>query len=196
MIVNGASDMEVIGEASDGHEAIELAIELKPDIVLMDISMPKLNGITAAATLKRRLPSVSIITLTRHTDDAYLRELFQAGVSGYVLKQSSATELVNAIRTVAAGDTFLDPAMTGMVFGGFGDRRTQGQDGVIKLTTREEAVLHDIARGYSSREIAEKLDISAKTVDAFKATAMKKLKITTRHEIIRYAILRDWMTDD
>lgn len=196
MIVNAESDMEVIGEAADGHIAIELAMELNPDIILMDISMPNVNGLTAAATLKRRSPDIKIVTLTRHTDEAYLQELFHAGVSGYVLKQSSATQLVGAIRTVAGGGKFLDPAVTGKVFAGYGERnQLRGEKSSTALTSREEQVLHDIAVGYSNREIADKLDISVKTVESYKASALQKLGISTRRDIVRYAILRDWMQE-
>lgn len=196
MLVNDQNDMNVVGEASDGREAIELAKELTPDVVLMDISMPKLNGLTAAATLKRVMPDVKILTLTRHTDEAYLQELFQAGVSGYVLKQTAVEQLVSAIRTVASGEQFLDPAVTGKVFAGYGERhRLRGEKSNTALTTREEEVLHDIALGYSNREIAEKLEISTKTVEAHKSSALQKLNISTRRDIIRYAILKGWMIE-
>jgi two-component system, NarL family, response regulator NreC len=195
MIVNAEDDMEIVGEAADGHEAIELARKLKPDIVLMDISMPTLNGLRAAATLKRVEPNIKILTLTRHTDEAYLQELFEAGVSGYVLKQSSARQLVTAIRTVAEGGSFLDPAITAKVFSGYGERHQLRGEKKTTLTTREEEVLRDVALGYSHREIAERLGISAKTVDAHKSSAMEKLSLKTRSDIVRFAILRGWMQE-
>ena len=196
MIVNDEADMEVVGEAGDGRAAIELAKQLKPDIVLMDISMPELNGLRAAATLKRVMPDTKIVTLTRHTDDAYMQELFQAGVSGYVLKQSSATELTKAIRTVADGGQYLDPALTAKVLLGFGEKtRLRGERASHKLTSREQEVLHDIALGYSNKEIAEKLGISVKTIETHKNSSMQKLGLTSRRDIVRYAILRGWMKE-
>jgi two-component system response regulator NreC len=195
MIVDAQKDMEVVGEAGDGRAAIEMAKELNPDVVLMDISMPKLNGLKAAATLKRVMPDIKILTLTRHTDEAYLQELFQAGVSGYVLKQSSSSHLIDAIRSVMKGDNYLDPAVTGKVFSGYAEKNHLRGEKTTKLTAREEEILHDIAVGYSNREIAEKLEISVKTVETYKAAALQKLKISTRREIVRYAILRGWMQE-
>lgn len=195
MIVNSQDDMEVVGEAGDGRTAIDLAKELHPDVVLMDISMPELNGLKAAATLKRVLKDIKILTLTRHSDEAYMQELFQAGVSGYLLKQSASSELTRAIRTINRGENFLDPAVAGKVFSGYGaDRpKLRGERDNASLTNREEEVLCDIALGYSNREIADKLSVSVKTVETHKANAMQKLSISTRREIIRYAILKGWM---
>ena len=195
LIVNSEKDMEVVGEAADGRMAIALAKELEPDIVIMDISMPVLNGLKAAATLKRVQPEIKIVTLTRHTDEAYLQELFQAGVSGYVLKQSASTELTRAIRTVASGESFLDPAITGKVFDAYGQQSRLRGENKTALTVREEEVLHDIALGYSNREIGEKLDISVKTVESYKSSGMQKLGISARRDIIRYAILKGWMVE-
>lgn len=197
MIVNAQSDMDVVGEAADGREAIAMAKDLEPDVILMDVSMPNLNGLKAAATLKRLMPEIKILTLTRHTDEAYLQELFQAGVSGYVLKQSSSIHLIEAIRTVMKGESYLDPAVTGKVFAAMGEatQRLRGERRSTSLTTREEQVIRDIALGFSNREIAEKLDISTKTVESYKANAMDKLSISSRREIIRYAILRGWMQE-
>jgi DNA-binding NarL/FixJ family response regulator len=196
MIVNSQDDMEVVGEAGNGREAIELAKALHPDVVLMDISMPELNGLKAAATLKRIMSDTKILTLTRHSDEAYMQELFQAGVSGYLLKQSAASELTRAIHTVMRGENFLDPAVAGKVFSGYADRpKLRGERDNASLTNREEEVLCDIALGYSNREIADKLGVSVKTVEAHKSNAMQKLSISTRREIIRYAILKGWMQE-
>jgi two-component system response regulator NreC len=196
MIVDAQSDMEVVGEAGNGREAIKMSQDLHPDVVLMDISMPELNGLKAAATLKRIMPETKILTLTRHSDEAYLKELFQAGVSGYLLKQSAASELTRAIRTVMNDESFLDPAVAGKVFAGYGERqKLRGEKNNAALTVREEEVIHDIALGYSNREIAEKLDVSVKTVEAHKTNAMQKLNIATRRDIIRYAILKGWMQE-
>ena len=198
LIVASQDDMEVCGEAGDGRAAIELARASQPDIVLMDISMPELNGLLAAAKLIRIQPAVKILTLTRHTDTAYLNELLQAGVSGYVLKQSAPSELIHAIRIVASGGKYLDPAITGTVLDGYLGRQSKlrGEEIGESLTGREQEVLRDIALGYSNQEIADKLGLSVKTVEAHKANCLKKLNIKSRKDIISYAILRGWMQEN
>jgi two-component system response regulator NreC len=198
LIIDGQEDMQVCGEAANGREAIRLAQLLTPDVLLMDISMPELNGLTAAAKLKRVAPAIKILTLTRHTDDAYLQELMQAGVSGYVLKQSAANELLRAIRAIAAGGNYLDPAMTGKVFGNYvgkSTRRPRGETRGTTLTDRESEVLRHIALGYSNKEIADKMDISVKTAESHKANCLRKLNMKSRKEIISYAILQGWMNE-
>ncbi|MCD9188317.1 MAG: response regulator transcription factor [Pyrinomonadaceae bacterium] len=196
-IIESQADMEVIGEAGDGRAAIEMARKLNPDIVLMDISMPKLNGMKAAATLKRVAPEIKILTLTRHTDTAFLQELLQSGVSGYVLKQSASEEILRALRAIGKGGSYLDPAITGKVFDDYVDKhsRLRGDTTGTPLTERESEVLRHISLGYSNAEIADKLDISVKTVESHKANCLKKLAMRSRKDIIRYAILQGWMQD-
>jgi DNA-binding NarL/FixJ family response regulator len=164
----------------------------------MDISMPKLNGLLAAAKLKRVAPEIKILTLTRHTDTAYLSELLQAGVSGYVLKQSAPGELLHAIRTVASGGNYLDPAITNKVFESYAQRQNKllGDMSGEPLTAREREVFRQIALGYSNAEIADMTNISIKTVEAHKANCLKKLNIKSRRDIIRYAILQGWMQEN
>ena len=198
LIVNSQEDMEVVGEAGDGRAAIELARQLQPDVVLMDISMPELNGLKASAKLKRIAPDIKILVLTRHTDEAYLQELLQAGVSGYVLKQSATTELVRAIRAIGDGGNYLDPAIAGKVFTSYVGRENK-QRGEIRgkqLTGRESEILRHIALGYSNNEIAEKMVISVKTVEAHKANSLRKLDIQSRKDIVNYAILQGWMQEN
>ena len=141
------------------------------------------------------MPEVKILTLTRHTDDAYLQEMLQAGVSGYVLKQSAPDELVRAVRAVAKGDKYLDPAIASKVFDNYTQNRSKlrGEIHGVKLTVREAETLRLIALGYSNKEIAEQFDLSVKTVESHKANAQKKLDINSRKEIISYAILQGWM---
>jgi len=194
MILSAQPDIEVVGEAADGRAAIELAQQLSPDLVLMDISMPGLNGLKATAKLKECCPEVHVLTLTRHKDEGYLQQILRAGASGYVLKQSSPTELLHAIRAVGKGGKYLDPALAGKVMGTYSGRRAPATVG-HEMTGREIEVLRMIAWGYSNKEIASRLDISVKTVEVHKANAMKKLGMASRIDIVRYAVLQGWLQD-
>jgi DNA-binding NarL/FixJ family response regulator len=198
-LVNAQTDMEVVGEAADGRAAVRCAQELLPDVLVMDISMPGINGLKAAERVKELCPQVRILTLTRHADAGFIQQLFAAGVSGYVLKQSASEELVRAVRAVAAGSNYLDPQITGKVIGGYvsGRKSKVGHDEAAKeLSERETEVLRLIAWGYSNKEIAARLDISVKTVEAHKANTMKKLDLRSRIDIIRYALLQGWLQDN
>jgi DNA-binding NarL/FixJ family response regulator len=196
MIINAQADMEVIGEAGDGREAVARATELLPDIIVMDVSMPQLNGLKATEKLKAICPQVKVLTLTRHTDDGYLQQLMRAGASGYVLKQSPPTELLHAIRAVAGGGKYLDPAVADKVMGNYLRRSaslrgdTQGS-----LSEREAEVLRLIAWGHSNKEIAARMGLSVKTVEAHKANAMKRLGMHSRIDIVRFALLQGWLQD-
>jgi DNA-binding NarL/FixJ family response regulator len=194
MIVSAQPDMEVVGEAGDGRAAIERAQELQPDVVVMDVSMPRMNGLKATGKLLELCPQTKVLTLTRHTDDGYLQELLRAGASGYVLKQSAPTELLRAIRTVATGGKYLDPAITGKVMGNYVSRRTSVRaDAQASISEREAEVLRLIAWGYSNKEIGARLELSVKTIEAHKANAMRKLDMHSRIDIVRYALLQGWL---
>jgi len=194
LLVNAQTDMEVIGEAGDGEIAVRLAGELKPDIVVMDISMPELNGLRATRRMRSNGIEVKILMLTRHTDDGYLQQLIEAGANGYVLKQSAPNELINAIRAVGSGNSYLDPALTNKVMGGYANRSVSVRgENKNTLTDREAEVLRLIALGYSNKEIAESMNLSVKTIEAHKANGMQKLGINSRIGIVRYAILQDWL---
>ena len=197
LLVNAQPDMEVICEVGDGEQAIKEATRLKPDLLVMDISMPTMNGLKATKKLRELLPDIKILTLTRHTDDGYLKQLIGAGANGYVLKQSAPTELLQAIRTVSAGNAYLDPSLTRKVMGGYVSR-AESVRGESKgdLTDREQEVLRLISFGYSNKEIGSRLDVSVKTVEAHKANAMRKLGISSRIDIVRYAILQNWLQDN
>lgn len=195
LIIDAQTDMEVCGEAGDGRAALKLAQELQPDIVVMDVTMPELNGLKATRQLKQLCPQMKILTLTRHTDNAYLQELLRAGASGYVLKQSSSNELLRAIRSIAKGGNYLDPAIAGRVIGGFARQKVAPNSQAV-LSDRESEVLRQIAWGYSNKEIAAELLISVKTVEAHKANAMRKLDFGSRIDIVRFAILQGWLEDN
>lgn len=194
LLIEGQPDMKVIAEASDGAAAIQQTLALKPDVVVMDISMPGMNGLVATRELKQKQPDIAIITLTRHGDDAYLQELLRAGVSGYVLKQSAPAELLQAIRVAAAGGQYLDSSLTARVTAGFLGREGKkvGKTSAT-ISDRESEVLRLIASGYSNKEIAGRLALSVKTVEAHKANAMRKLDLNGRIDIVNYALLQGWL---
>ena len=196
MILKAQPDIEVVGEASDGQAAVDMAKALNPDIVIMDVSMPQLNGLKATRELQRVRPNVKVLTLTRHKDDGYLQQLLRAGVSGYVLKQSPSTELLHAIRAIAAGGQYLDSSLTNRVVGSFveksGGHSTAPQR---EPSERESEVLRLIAWGHSNKEIADRLGLSVKTVEVHKANAMRKLGMKSRIDIVQYAVLRGWLDE-
>jgi DNA-binding NarL/FixJ family response regulator len=195
LLIDGQPDMGVVGEAADGNDVLEQAKALNPDVVVMDISMPGMSGLVATRALKRVQPAVAVVALTRHEDDTYLEELLRAGASAYVLKQSAPTTFLQAIRAVAAGGVYLDPAMTSRVADGLLDHRPTSGRSSASISERESDVLRLIAIGHSNKEVAARLDISVKTVEVHKANAMRKLGLTGRVDVIRYAVLQGWLHD-
>ena len=197
LVVEREPDMEVVGEAADGREALRLARDLLPDVVLMDISMPGMDGLQAARGLRESCPEVKVLALTRHADYGYLTEMLRAGAKGYVLKQSSSADLLIAVRAVAAGQNYLDPAVTGKVVRDFAGRGPAGTEAPKEeLSEREQEVLRLIARGHSNKEIASRLSLSVKTVEAHKTNGMRKLGLADRAAIVDYAIFCGWMKND
>jgi DNA-binding NarL/FixJ family response regulator len=193
LLIDGQPDMRVVAEAGDGDAAVQRAIALKPDVIVMDISMPGMTGLVATRKLKELNPDAAIVALTRHSDDAYLQELLRAGVAGYVLKQSAPTELLQAIRAAASGGQYLDSSLTARVTAGFLAKEGRKVKAVAVPSERESEVLRLIASGYSNKEIAARLDLSVKTVEAHKANAMRKLGLSGRIDIVKYAILQGWL---
>ncbi|HXW08755.1 MAG TPA: response regulator transcription factor [Vicinamibacterales bacterium] len=194
LIIDGQTDMKVVAEAGDGAAAVQAVLDLAPDVVVLDISMPGMNGLVATRTLRQLRPALAIVTLTRHSDDAYLEELLRAGASGYVLKQSEPTELLHAIRAVASGGQYLDSALTRRVTAGFLARDGRRPERpVASLSEREAEVLKLIASGCANKEIAAQLDLSVKTVETHKANAMRKLGLNGRIDIVKYAVLQGWL---
>ncbi|HLN27946.1 MAG TPA: response regulator transcription factor [Gemmataceae bacterium] len=193
-LVNAQPDMEVSGEAADGRSVYQQVQQLQPDVVIMDVSMPEMNGALATEQLKQARPRVKVLALTVHEDKGYLRQLLEAGASGYMLKRAAAEELIRAIRTVAAGGIYLDPTLAGKVVGSF-VRNPTGKGGSegIELSERETEVLRLIAAGHSNKEIAGRLNLSVKTVETYKARSMEKLGLRGRAEIVRYALQHGWL---
>lgn len=197
LLVLAQPDMIVVGEAGDGEEVVREAVRLKPDIILMDVSMPVMNGLKATRKLQKTSPEVRILIFTRHTEDGYLQQLIAAGASGYVLKQSAPTELINAIRVIGSGRSYLDPSLTTRVMGGYVGRATALKgEGKGDLSGREEEVLKMISLGYSNKEIAGQLQLSVKTIEAHKSNGMRKLGIASRVELVRYAIFQNWLDEN
>ena len=195
--VNAERDMEVVGEAMDGRTAVQRVQELRPHVVVMDVSMPLLNGAAATQEIKRTCPQVRVIALTVHEDRAYLRQLLEAGVSGYVVKRSAANDLIRAIQIVALGGTYLDPVIAEKVVGGYiGRQPLKGQMSGQELSEREIEVVRLIARGFANKEIAAQLSLSVKTVETYRARAMEKLELNNRADLVRYATHQGWLDPD
>jgi DNA-binding NarL/FixJ family response regulator len=196
-LVNAQPGMAVVGEAADGLDACERVPESRPDVVVMDVSMPGLSGSQATERLRRECPQVKVLALTVHEDKGYIRQLLAAGAAGYVLKRSAAEELIHAIRVVAGGGVYLDPTMAGKVVGGF-VRRPAGEGapkGVGELSEREAEVARLTAAGYSNKEIASRLELSVKTVETYRARGMEKLGLKGRADLVRYAVQQGWLQD-
>jgi two-component system response regulator NreC len=187
-LLNAEPDMEVVGEAANGREAVERAEELKPDVIVMDLSMPGMGGIDATKQIREKGLSARVLVLTVHAEQQYLLPVLQSGGAGYVLKQAADTELIQAIRTVHRGEAFLYPTAATMLLDDYRRRVSATEDQFDGLSEREREVLKFTAEGYSSQEIADRLVISAKTVDTYRQRIMDKLNIHHRSELIRYAL--------
>ena len=187
-------DIEVVADAANGRIALERIKSLKPDVAVMDLSMPEMNGLAATRAIAEMAPKVAVVALTRHADDAYVQELLSAGAKGYVLKQSSIDELLKAIRTVAAGDRYLDSALVARNARAYLSRYSTPQSRP-PISERESSVLRLMAIGHSNKEIASALDIAVKTVEVHKANAMRKLDLKGRIDVVRYAVMNGWLQD-
>lgn len=183
-------DIEIVGEAADGREAVRLATQLSPDLVVMDVSMPLLNGIEATRQIRRDCPDVSVLILTVHESEEYVAQLLAAGADGYIIKRAAGDELVSAIRAVNQGEAFLYPSVARVVIEDYVRRLKQGEGLGVQdvLTDREREVLQLIAEGYTNREIADLLHVSIKTVQSHRSKIMNKLDLHDRGELIKYAI--------
>ncbi|MCX7839037.1 MAG: response regulator transcription factor [Anaerolineae bacterium] len=190
MLLQTQPDIEIVAEASNGREAVARARELQPDVVLMDISLPDVDGFQATQQIKRALPQTAVLALTMHESDEYFFRMLQAGASGYVPKKAAPTDLVSAIRTVHEGGVFLYPSLAKSLVQDYLGRARENDDraALDGLTEREQEVLKLIADGLTNQEIAERLTISVKTVERHRANIMSKLNLHSRTELVKYAI--------
>ena len=188
-LLGNEEDIEVVAEAEDGRTAVSLACEFNPDVAVIDIAMPLLNGLEATRQIKKLCPQVKILILSMHDNEEYIRQVLEAGAMGYILKDAAARELIQAIRQVNNGESVLSPAITRLVIEDYlrwgGMRPTENED---ILSSREREVLQLIAEGYTNKQIAGILTISIKTVQAHRLNLMQKLDLHDRGELIKYAI--------
>jgi len=193
LLIGEQPDMEVVAEAGDGAAAVQHVEALAPDVAVLDIAMPGMNGLAATRDIREHSPKTRVVALTRHTDAAYVKELLAAGASGYVLKQSASAELLQAIRAAARGGQHLDANLAARSAAGMLPRR--GDRSGPLITDRERQVLQLMALGHSNKDIANTLDVAVKTVEVHKSNAMRKLGLTGRIDVIRYASLQGWLRE-
>jgi DNA-binding NarL/FixJ family response regulator len=194
-LVRAEDDFELVGEAASGFSALKLIREKRPDVAVLDISMPELNGIVLSRRLTGEMPDIRLLILTLHEDRAYLNQALEAGVRGYVLKRSAVENLVQAIRAVMVGGLYIDPAIVGRVFDGSkSNKKLAARKGASPaLTDREADVLKMAALGFTNKEIASRLDVGVKSVETYKARGLEKVGLKTRAELVRYASGQGWL---
>jgi len=194
-LIRAEPDFELVGEAASGLSALKIVREQRPDVAVLDISMPELNGIVLSRRLAGEMPGLRLLVLTLHEDRAYLNQALEAGVRGYVLKRSAVENLVQAIRAVMVGGLYIDPAIVGRVFENKQiNKRLAARKGVAPaLTDREADVLKMAALGFTNKEIASRLDVGVKSIETYKARGLEKLGLKTRAELVRYASGQGWL---
>lgn len=197
MMLNAQPDITVVGEASAGRQGISEAQRLLPDVILMDITMPDINGIEATRQIKQAHPDIRVLILTMHENDEYLFQALRAGANGYILKEAADTELINAIHIVQSGRFYLTPSAQTVMVGDYLQRVRSGEehDSYSDLTEREREVLKLVAEGLTNNQIADRLFISPKTVDTHRTHVMDKLNLHNRSELVRYAMRRGLLED-
>jgi len=196
-LIEAETDLELVGQGTSGHSALKLIRDKLPDVAIIDISIPEINGIALARRLAAECPSVRVLILTVYEDRSFLIQALSAGVNGYVLKRSAAESLIGAIRAVKLGEIYIDPSLTdevGQVIANKNNKSMQGAD-TFGLTDREATVLKYSARGLSIKEIATRLELSAKTIETYKSRATEKLQLKTRAEIVRFALTQGWLEE-
>jgi two-component system response regulator NreC len=193
-LITAQADMVVVGEAGDGEEALQQIQACRPDVVIMDISMPGVNGIQATERLKQRCPEVKVLVLSVHDDTSYLRQMLAVGAAGYILKHTAADALIQAIRIVATGGLYLEPSLAEHVVGRYVRRPSAATELLgAELSEREREVVQGVVQGYSNKDIATQLNLSVKTVETYRARALEKLGLTSRAALVRYALERGWL---
>ena len=196
-LIQAEPDLELVGEASSGLAALKVIREREPDVAVIDISMPELNGIMVSRRLSKEMPAVKVLVLTLHEDRAYLQQALEAGVRGYVLKRSAAENLIQAIRAIMVGGLYVDPAIANLVFDAK-SKRSQHQTSYgtgLPLTEREAEVLKLVALGFTNKEVARKLNVGIKSVETYRVRGSEKLGLRTRAELVRYASAQGWLAD-
>jgi len=193
LLLSSQADMRVVAEAGSGDETLRMARQFKPNVVIMDLSMPGMNGLKATEALKDELPEIKILVLTSHEDESYFRQMCQANASGYVLKRSAGVELLNAIRKVASGQLHFDAGLANKALTRQAGRLTDGRGLVDHLTEREEQVVRRVALGYTNKEIANQLDISVKTIETHKVRICEKFHFLSRADMVQYAMRQGWL---
>ncbi|TFV40574.1 response regulator transcription factor [Bradyrhizobium frederickii] len=193
-LLQDVEDIEIVGEATDGQTALDVIRQTTPDIAILDISLPGLSGLEVARTIATQLPQVRLLALTVHEDHAYVQPMLQAGARGYLLKRSAADELERAVRAIASGGLYLDPAIAEKAIPSPSGAHPSAEPTTSELTPRESEVLRFIAQGFSNKEIAGQLNISIKTVETYKARAVEKLGLFTRADIVRYGVALGWLS--
>jgi two-component system response regulator NreC len=197
LLVNAQADMEVVAEAPDGEQAVEAARQTKPDVALLDLTMPRLGGVRALQEIVRTCPQTRVLVLTMHDDPAYLRSVLAAGASGYVLKRSVDAELLAAVRAVHRGGTFVDPSLANVlvqdVLANAGAKGPRARPASI-LSDRELQVLRLVARGYSSQQISKQILVGVKTVETYRSRLAQKLGLKTRSDLVRFAVQMGLLT--
>lgn len=198
MMLDSQPDLEIVGECSNGEEAIQQVETLNPDVIVMDVTMPEMNGIEATRIIKQKMPQVAVLAMTIHEGSDYFFQMLQAGASGYVPKRVASTDLIQAIRVVAGGQVYLEPSVATALVGDYLDRVKDGseQDSYDGLTAREREVLTLIAQDRNNQEIANLLSISVKTVERHRENIMNKLELHSRTELVKYAIRKGLITLD
>jgi two-component system response regulator NreC len=200
MLLAAQPDIQVVGEAVDGETAIDRALELRPDVVVMDIAMEGMDGLAATREIVKRLPQTKILILTMHEDPEYLRQTLEAGATGYLLKEAMATEIALAVRVVQRGEAFVYPSFTKILLEDWVQANQEQDhtqsDNYALLSPREKEVLRLVALGYTNREIAEQLFLSVRTVETYRARLMEKLGLKSRGELVRYALRKGIRPDE
>ena len=197
LLIDNQTDMEVVGEAGDGLQAIDRAAALQPDVVVLDLTMPLMDGLTCLRQIRQRAPQSRVLVLTMHADEQYLRDALARGAAGYVVKQAADQEVLSAIRAVMRGEMYIHPSMTKALLRELVDQSAVPQtgDAVSLLSEREAQVIRQVARGHTNQEIAEKLSLSVKTVETYRARAMEKLGLSSRAALVRYAMEQGWLNE-